>query len=504
MAETSKQTESKLKAQITALLNQAAKETDVKEKQKLTSQAKALKVKVDSLKKQSESNKNLSVVQKAQKELARLQALNPNTPGVAPLIAAQEKIIAAATAKGLPAKEETPSVIVPPKPNAKSRVLAESESKANQNIADATKGLTKPQIVPEGFNVGSFRMADEASMAAATGIKPVIDTAKSDIQSIYDLARSQYANVDSIFLFDDELKALLIEAIGDPTTAVGDMPKDEFARRLAASDWSVRNADTYAKRDAQRREYNGLMSKYDEQLALADTQDKKDAINKKIGELKTNSAYARGLAAAKAYIEATAGDLIGTLTPDQLESFTKRIYDSGNDKDANIINKELSYLINYKPGTALGGAAGDKLQELRKTAAANGFDLDKDFGSSINTWLQRLAVGESVTTFENVIRAQAKLGLPDKVAGLLDQGVNLDAIYSPYKKLMASTLEVNPETIQLNDSTLRSAIGPDKEMSLYDFQRQLRKDARWQYTNNAREEVSNSALKVLQDFGFQG
>jgi hypothetical protein len=48
------------------------------------------------------------------------------------------------------------------------------------------------------------------------------------------------------------------------------------------------------------------------------------------------------------------------------------------------------------------------------------------------------------------------------------------------------------------------AIGPDKEMSLYDFQRQLRKDTRWQYTDNAREEVSNAAMKVLQDFGFQG
>ena len=503
MAETLKQTESRLKTQIAALLNQAAKETDVKEKQKLTTQAKALKTKVDSLKKQSEASKNLSVVEKARKELARLRALDPNAPGVAPLIAAQEKIIAAATEKGLPAKEETPSVIAAPKPNLKPRVLAESESKANQNIADAAKGSTKPQVVPGNFDVGSFRMADEASMAKAAGITPA-GVVASDIQSIYDLARSQYANVDSIFLFDDELKALLTEAVGDPATAKDDMAPAEFARRLAASDWSVRNADTYAKRDAQRREYNGLMGKYEEQLALADTQDKKDAINKKIGELKSNSAYARGLSAAKAYIEATAGDLIGTLTPDQLDSFTKRIYDSGNDKDANIINKELSYLISYKPGTALGGASGAQLTDLRKTAAANGFDLDRDFGSSINTWLQRLAVGESVETFKNTIRSQAKLGLPDKVANLLDQGLDLDAIYSPYKKLMAATLEVNPETIQLNDPTLRGAIGPEREMSLYDFQRALRKDARWQYTNNAREEVSNSALKVLQDFGFQG
>jgi hypothetical protein len=69
---------------------------------------------------------------------------------------------------------------------------------------------------------------------------------------------------------------------------------------------------------------------------------------------------------------------------------------------------------------------------------------------------------------------------------------------------MATVLEINPNTISLNDPTLRGAIGPDKEMSIYDFQRSLRKDPRWQYTNNAREEVSDVALKVLRDFGFQG
>ena len=48
------------------------------------------------------------------------------------------------------------------------------------------------------------------------------------------------------------------------------------------------------------------------------------------------------------------------------------------------------------------------------------------------------------------------------------------------------------------------AIGPDKEMSLYDFQRTLRKDNRWQYTDKAREEVSSITQNVLRDFGFQG
>jgi hypothetical protein len=513
MADTLKKTESQLKADIAALLNEAARETDVKKKQSLTSQAKALKKQLDGVVKQRESNKNLSVVEKARKELERLNKLDPNTPGIAPLKAVQERIIADATKRGLPATEGTPSVIAAPKKEEKPKPTVAAGVESNTRIdpltlareeaakTKATAAKSKSTVVASDY---AQRNAGIAAMGGTLPAKVPTDTTGDDIQAIYDLAKSKYANVDSIFLYDDELRQLLIDAVKDPSTAEDDMKPDEFLRRLNSSEWMVRNADTYSKRDAQRREFNDLLSKYETQLSAADTQDKKDAINKKIGELKSNSAYARGLAATKAFVERTAGDLIGTLTPEQLDSFVKRMYDSANDKDANIITKELSYLINYKPGSTLGGSTGVDLTELRKTAAANGFDLDRDFGSSINTWLQRLAVGESVETFKNVIRSQAKLGLPDKVANLLDQGLDLDAIYSPYKKLMAATLEVTPDSIQLNDPTLRSAIGPEKEMSLYDFQRSLRQDARWQYTDNAREDVSNSALKVLQDFGFQG
>jgi hypothetical protein len=335
-----------------------------------------------------------------------------------------------------------------------------------------------------------------------TGTKTA--TGVEDINAIYTLARSKYGNVDSIFLYDPELKQLLIDAVGDPTTAKDDMNADEFARRLGASDWAIRNATSYAKRDAERRQYTETLDKYNQQLQLADTQEKKDAILSKIGQLNTTSSYARGLAAAKAFIEATASGLTGTMSPERLDAFVKRMYDSANDKDPNIINRELAALVSYKPGMQLGGSVGGDLTTLRATARANGFDLDTSFGSSINDWIQRLAKGESIETFKNTIRGAAKLGLPDKVANLLDQGLDLKDIYDPYKKVMASVLEVAPDSISLDDKTLRSAIGPEKEMSLYDFQRTLRKDARWQYTNNAREESSDAVLGVLRNFGFQG
>jgi len=144
------------------------------------------------------------------------------------------------------------------------------------------------------------------------------------------------------------------------------------------------------------------------------------------------------------------------------------------------------------------------IQDLAKTAVANGFDLMKDFGPTAETWAKRVENGEDVNIFKNVIRQTAKLGLPDKVGMLLDQGIDLETVYAPYKRIMATTLEIDPGSIKLDDPVLRSAIGPEREMTTFDFKRALRKDARWQYTDQAREDVSNAALDILRNFGFQG
>lgn len=144
-------------------------------------------------------------------------------------------------------------------------------------------------------------------------------------------------------------------------------------------------------------------------------------------------------------------------------------------------------------------------QSLQATAAANGLDLNANFNpKTVDSWVTRIQNGEKEDIFSNLIRQTAKVGMPDTVKKMLDEGIDLDTIYTPYKNLMASTLEINPNEIKLDDPTLRMAIGPDKEIPIYDYQRALRQDPRWQYTNNARTTVSDAALKVLKDFGFQG
>ena len=159
--------------------------------------------------------------------------------------------------------------------------------------------------------------------------------------------------------------------------------------------------------------------------------------------------------------------------------------------------------------------AGLTSQSLLGTAKANGITLGQD---QINNFTQQIQNGTDIRVIQNQIRSIASLGMPDNVKKLLNEGIDLETVFSPYKRTMAAILELNPETIDLNDPTLRMAMGGDYskvtstpgmggvsrgEYTMYDFEKALRKDYRWQYTDNAKRDVSNVALKVLQDFGFQ-
>jgi hypothetical protein len=157
--------------------------------------------------------------------------------------------------------------------------------------------------------------------------------------------------------------------------------------------------------------------------------------------------------------------------------------------------------LKAKKTTAEASAAQGVRQDLTRTALANGLKLDED---QIVNFESRLKAGEDIDAIKTTIRKTAALGMPDSVKQIVDSGVDLSTIYSPYRSILAQTLEINPNSITLDDPTLRMAIGPDKEMSLYEYQRSLRKDNRWQYTDQARAEAADVAKTVLKDFGFMG
>lgn len=374
-------------------------------------------------------------------------------------------------------------VTLPVKTKTKTKTVAEEE------LETPLKKKKKKKVVTE-------EELETPELASATGEMP--------IEEIYNLVKTKYSNIDSIFLYNDELGALLREAVGNIDDPKDDMDSTEFTRRLGLTDWAKTGAEEWRTRSAEKREYKDLLGKFENQLALAATDTDKAKIQEKIDTLKSKSTYARGVASSKAAILKIASGLIGTPSPEVLDALATEIYDSSIEDDSNLIRDKVLARFKYTPDAVLGGSAGANLTALKQAAAANGFDLQEVYGDKLNDWITRMAQGESVETFKSLIRDRAAIGLPDKVANLLRQGLDLEDIYSPYRNIMASVLELEPDSIKLTDPALTNAFGADRELPLYEFKRSLRKDARWQYTDNAREEVSSAALGILRDFGFQG
>jgi hypothetical protein len=87
-------------------------------------------------------------------------------------------------------------------------------------------------------------------------------------------------------------------------------------------------------------------------------------------------------------------------------------------------------------------------------------------------------------------------------------GETVEDVLTPYKKLFTSLLEV--DNVDLNDNLMLDVLsgknpdGSAKYGSTSDFKRAIKSDARWQQTDNARDEYFSVGRRILQDFGFLG
>lgn len=227
-----------------------------------------------------------------------------------------------------------------------------------------------------------------------------------------------------------------------------------------------------------------------------------------IAKAKTTTAYGRGLSEIEAALKAQAKISGASNTAEELTALAQNLYDTGIKAGSNEGLAKINEVFKYNADANTGkytGNAGTIFADLQKTAAANGLDLQGNFGNQISGWLTAIAKGEDVDNIKQQIREVAKLGQPDSIKKLIDNGTDLKTIYAPYRNTMASVLEIqDPESIKLTDPTLRMAITPNGELNLYDYQKALRKDDRWQYTQQATSEVARATKQVLQDFGFMG
>jgi len=201
--------------------------------------------------------------------------------------------------------------------------------------------------------------------------------------------------------------------------------------------------------------------------------------------------------------------------PAALRKAAENLYITNRSEDESFITDFLAASIRTTSGMIGGkvteGYSGDALANYKllvQAARDNGFQVSDIIpgGSNEQQTLQGIASGTiDVNRVIADARKLAASGQPTYVRDLLAQGYNLKQVFAPYRQVMANILEIgDDDQIDLNDPLLRSAITEKGDMNLYDFKKALRKDNRWQYTEQARSDVSSSVLGVLRDFGFQG
>jgi len=153
------------------------------------------------------------------------------------------------------------------------------------------------------------------------------------------------------------------------------------------------------------------------------------------------------------------------------------------------------------------GPSGQYFVAIKNLARNNGINLSDtaaaDYANKINAGIL------DENTVMNTLRESAASAFP-QFADKIKAGIDLKTLADPYIQSMSRILEIPDSAIDVFDPKVRGALSytmPDGKVgtkSIYDFEKELRQDTRWQYTNNAREDVSNSVVKVLKDFGFMG
>lgn len=151
------------------------------------------------------------------------------------------------------------------------------------------------------------------------------------------------------------------------------------------------------------------------------------------------------------------------------------------------------------------GSAAEQLNTLKELAGSFGMQYDEGW---YNTAATNVLTGkDDIETYKQYVKDQAKSKFPT-LSAQLDQGFTVRQLASPYIQTMSNILEIDPNTIGLNDVYVNQALtglndkGEPSTKPLWQFEQDLRKDPRWNFTKNAQDSLMGTARKVLQDFGL--
>ena len=172
--------------------------------------------------------------------------------------------------------------------------------------------------------------------------------------------------------------------------------------------------------------------------------------------------------------------------------------------DENQIRDVLASHVRPGQNGHYGGELSAIETQLRNTALRNGVRLERQ---QLKGWMRNIVRGNATQEqFQSHIRANAArtfAAFADQING----GVDLADIAQPYIQSMSDILELNPGSLDLYDRTIRKALdqrdkdGKPVAMTISDFEDSLRQDKRWQFTDQARDQATEYAIRLGEAFG---
>lgn len=311
---------------------------------------------------------------------------------------------------------------------------------------------------------------------------------------------SKFKIAAAVLKSDTSLQAALAKILGDPKTGEG-MITDPYLQEQI-----IKESNWYRGQTDKQRQFEYTKQTNPGQFQ-ADLQDNASEIVRKFA--------ANGL----------------KLTAQEAITYAEQMMKSSVIVNGKVINYDKNYLnqlmadaIDFtqtgKVGTGdkvvytkLSGNLETLAGSLYKQAWDYGFDRtmsNTGFTKWFETSMKGLVAGTlQPTQIDDQLQARAKSFAPG-LANLIDQGQTLREAADPWLQAMADVWETNANQIDLNDEYVQRALNVTDEkgnvqpVNLYDAKKLARRSAKWDTTQNAKEEKTRIANRILQDFGFLG
>lgn len=191
----------------------------------------------------------------------------------------------------------------------------------------------------------------------------------------------------------------------------------------------------------------------------------------------------------------------------QLDILAREAWRSGWDGEEILLNLRPFLAQTLEAGRAPGGIASDFQNDLITWARQNGIELDP--GAAAKYVADMTLGNRTLDDVKQDLRMEYLAGAFPAWSDRIAAGFDPSQIVKPYRAAAAALLEIGEDDLSFNDPLMKKAMqgvgqdGKPRVVPLYEFEREVREDPRWQKTDNAYKTYSEAADTILSMFGMR-